>query len=414
MKKPVEPDLPEPELPDIEIPEPDLPEQKKEDPNTPIQNFMDTKQWSTAANYRSALFDFFDFIMKKRIRKKSEKSKKDIDIPFKVYYPVYEKIALKYLANQRSHAQDVINYAKHLKEAGINPKTSHGRLAAVKEFFSKYHISINEEARKSIKGNKPKMRVSTHFNYIDKKILGEILHHGDARFKAFVLTAASSGARLGEVLNLSWSDIETPNRKVYPDKPTSVRIRDSKTGTARTVYITRETEAALTEWHKVYDNYREYATKRSMNLKAITKAKRNDDKRVFPFTKTSVYRLWDSALNCAGYLKRDTETNRTRMNIHRLRNFYSVQVSGAAGLDVANVFLGHSDRYGGAYSGRSDESWEAEYLKAEPALTIAVQEDPEQKKEVAALKAELAEMVRLNRERDVTLAKLLLLAEKDL
>ena len=389
MKHLQEPELPEQEIP--ELPEQEIPEQIKENPDTPILNFMNTKQKTTADSYRSGLFDFFDFIMKKKIRKRIE-GKKEIDVDFKIYFSQYEKIALKYITSDRNHAQDLIGYAKHLTVEGKNPKTAHGRIAGIKEFYAKYRLTLNEEEQKNLRKSQPKMRVSTDFTYIDKKILGEVLHHGDARFRAFILTAASSGARLGEVLNLNWSDIEVPDRRAYPDKPASIRIRVSKTGAARTVYFTRECEAALAEWRKVYAGYRSYATKRSLNLRDANKEKQNGDERVFPFTKTSVYRLWDRALESAGYLKRDIETNRNRMNIHRLRNFFSVQVSSAAGESVAEVLLGHVDRYGGAYKGRSDENWEKEYLKAEPSLTISVIEDPVQKVEVAALKITNAAM----------------------
>lgn len=82
------------------------------------------------------------------------------------------------------------------------------------------------------------------------------------------------------------------------------------------------------------------------------------------------------------------------MNIHRLRNFFSVQVASAVGQQVSEILLGHSDRYGGAYTGRSAESMEEAYTKAEPVLTIGTTSAAMEinTKEIDALKSQLAMM----------------------
>jgi integrase len=336
--------------------------QPQEVPPTPLGDFISKYRRSTGYIYRAGLLDFFDYINGKRIRGR-QATPDDLE--------KYEIIAVSYLGNKaRKFPDDVINYAKHLTDSGIVPKTAHTRIVAVKEFFLRNGIELPKLAEKDIRRLQPKGGRRTDFEYIDRKTLSDILHHFDARGKAFTLVLASSGMRLGEALALNWSDLKCPDRKEYPDKPASVFVRDSKTGHSRTTFITRECEQALKEWKKVYPEYRDFATKRSLNLKNSDKTKRNGDDRVFPFTNTSVYAMWDQALQSAGYHNEDVQTKRLRMNIHRLRNFFSVQVASAAGQQVSEVLLGHSDKYGGAYTGRSGEQLEKDYLKAEPALTI--------------------------------------------
>ena len=356
------------------------------DPRPPIAEFINTYRHSTGYVYRSGLLEFFDFINGKRMR--GYKSTDD-DLP------KYEAFALNYLKDKkRDFSGDVVAYTKKQDKDGVVPKTAHIRIVAVKEFLSRNNIEIDSRSLKDIRRLKPKGGKRTNFEYIDKKVLGEILHHVDARGKAFILVLATSGMRLGEALDLNWSDIKTPDRTKYPDKPASVYVRNSKTGLSRTTFITRECEAALDEWKKVYSDYRDFATKRSENLKTPSREKKRRDDTVFPFTRTSVYAMWDSALKKAGYFNKDAGTQRLQMNLHRLRNFFSVQVASAVGSQVSELLLGHSDQYGGAYTGRSPEQLESEYLKSEYMLTIGATSSAIEStsREVAELKRQLEEM----------------------
>jgi integrase len=330
--------------------------------NPPIAEFINRYRRSTGYIYRCGVLDFLDFIAGKRQRGFNATSEDMKN---------YERLASDYLSDKkRDYSGDILSYVKRMEESGSAPKTAHTRIVAVKEFLSLHGIELDKRTLKDVQRLKPKGGRRTDFEFVDKKNLHEILHHGDARFRSFVLVLSSSGMRLGEALNLNWSDLKVPDRLKYPDKPASMFIRTSKTGHSRTVFITRECEMALQEWQKVYSEYRDFATKRSENLKNSNLTKKNGDNRIFPFTRTSVYAMWDTALQKAGYFNKDDQTRRVKMNLHRLRNFFSVQVASAAGTQVSELLLGHSDKYGNAYTGRSMQDLEAEYLKAEPVLTI--------------------------------------------
>lgn len=279
----------------------------------------------------------------------------------------YEQFAREYLAGKRDKARDFFLFVKSMDEKKVAPKTAHTRYIAVREWVKFHDIVIPEKVRDDAKRLKPKGGRRTNFEYFDRKTIGEILAHGDARFRAFVLVLASSGIRLGESLNLKWRDLAIPDRVKYPDRPASLFIAESKTGNSRKVYISREAEAALDEWRKVIPKYREVAEKKARNL---GKESKHDADAIFPISQTVVYELWDGALRDAGLMQKDERTNRTRLNIHRLRNFFSVQVA-SVNKDVAEMLMGHSDQYGGAYTGRPEREMEAIYRTCEPLLTIS-------------------------------------------
>jgi integrase len=366
------------------MPKKALKPQPLEVPPSLLRDFMDKYSRGTSYVYRSGLLDFFDFINGTRIRGR-EATKGDMI--------KYEELAAGFIREKRNHAADLVRYTKHLREIGVPPKTAHVRIVAVKEFLSRNGFELDKIAEKDVRRLQPKGGKRTDFEYIDRKILAEILHHVDSRGKALILVLASSGMRIGEALNLNWLDVKCPDRKDYPNKPASAFIRDSKTGHSRTVFISREAEAALREWKKEYNAYLDWATKQSHNL-GPTKVKHDNGNKVFPFGITSTHALWDNALEASGYLNHDDQTKRVKMNIHRLRNFFSVQVASVAGQQVSEVLLGHTDRYGGAYSGQSLAGLEEAYLKAEPVLTIGAtsMEIEKHTTEIAALKRENEEL----------------------
>jgi integrase len=331
--------------------------QQNADP--PIGLFLERYRKSTSYIYRCGILEFLDFINDKRMRGFNCTTDE---------FQQYEQFARNYLSGKRDKARDFFLFVKSMDEKKTAPKTAHTRYVAVREWFKFHDIVIPDKIRDDAKRLKPKGGKRTDFEFFDRKMIGEILAHGDVRFRAFVLVLSSSGIRLGEALNLKWSNLTVPDRLKYPEKPASLFIEDSKTGFSRKTFISREAEDALDEWRKVIPQYREKAEKKALNLGKISN---HHTDSIFPVSLTVIYEIWDNTLSDAGLMKKDDRTGRTRLNIHRLRNFFSVQVASAVGSQVSELLLGHTDRYGGAYTGRSEEQLEMEYRKAEPALTIA-------------------------------------------
>lgn len=356
-----------------------------EQPPDPVESFLERYRRGTRVAYQAGLLAFIDFVMgtpNQRIktgrdgRKYIRASKADM--------VTYSKAAGEYLQSARDKGHDYFLFIKYLDEKKQPPKTAHVWYIAVKAWLEHHDIVVSDKELKSARRFKPKGGKRTNFEYFDKATIREILAHGTPWFRAFVLVSASSGCRLGEVLALRWSDLSIPDRTKYPDKPASMFIRETKTGHSRTVYISREAELALSEWKKVIPSFRESADKKAERLKNPSKHLSDS---MFPIGMSTIYEKWDEVLSNAGLMKKDEVTRRTRLNIHRLRNFFSVQVS-AIDQPLAELLLGHTDMYGNAYSGRSEQEREEGYRKAEPRLTISEIVLPS--KELAEVQAQLA------------------------
>lgn len=325
----------------------------------PISDFLERYRKGTGYTYRSGILHFLDFIAGERMRAGNSSGDS---------FKRYEQFAAEYLKGDRDKPRDFFRFVKNMDEQKVPPKTADSRYVSVVEWLKFHDVVIPEKIMKDARRMKPKGGRRTNFDYFDKDAIRQILTHGDVRFRALVLVLASSGIRIGEALALRWDNLNVPDRAKYPDKPASLYVEVSKTGNSRLVFISREAEQALEEWRKVLPAYRERAMIKSSNFK---KKWQHSSDAIFPISDTHVYEIWDKALQDAGRMNKDQRTGRTRLNIHRLRNFFSVQVASAVGQQVSEYLLGHVDGYGNAYNGRNESDWEKEYRKAEPSLTIS-------------------------------------------
>jgi len=184
----------------------------------------------------------------------------------------------------------------------------------------------------------------------------------DIRLKALVLCLVSSGARINELLSLTIGDLH------IDDSPPYAYIRYADTDTNRRVYFTQEAVSALKQWFSVRGEYL-----KESNECITPQFRRNpaSESHVFPFTASSLYRQYDKALLKAGLFRKDDRTKRNVLNIHRLRAFFRVTVSGVVGSDTAELLLGHVDPYGNAYRNLPDQQLGELYLKCEESLTIS-------------------------------------------
>lgn len=362
----------------------------------PIQMFLERYGKGTLYTYRAGLLRFFDFIAGKQMRGRTTKAGKMWLQSTAADMLEYEKFAAEYLAGERDKPRDFFLFVKNMNERKVPPKTAHTHYVAVRSWMEYNDIVIPEKVRADAKRNKPKGGRRTNFEYFDKPAIQAILAHGDVRFRAFILVMASSGIRLGEAMRLRWCNLTIPDRMKYPEKPAALFIEVTKTGDSRTVYISREAEQALDEWKKVLPQYRETALNKVGNLKGKGRMPKYADDAMFPIGLSTVYETWDKVLTDAGLMSKDTRTRRTRLNIHRLRNFFSVQVTSSAGGTVAEYLLGHSDPYDHAYDGRSPEDWQKAYRKAEPLLTVS---------DIVLPSAELSELQKKNAEYEVRIKR---------
>lgn len=220
-------------------------------------------------------------------------------------------------------------------------------------------------------------------------VLRKILSHGDLKFRALVLTLASSGMRIGEALQIKLDDVDLSKT------PAEIIVRGeyTKSGDTRTLFISREAKEVLKEWIKIRDRYLQSAKNRNKGLveKGEAKEKSTDDNRLFPFSDRNVREMRERALKKAGLWNKDNSTGRSQIRIHALRKFFRSQLALAVPVDIVETLLGHEGYLTEAYRRYTKKQMAEYYLKGEHLLTITQNQPIEEiKKEV---KAEFAEIV---------------------
>jgi integrase len=354
----------------------------------PIERFLSMcRTKGTGYAYRTGILRFLDYIYGRQIVG-AHATKEE--------YATYEKLAEKYLKEKRDNAADFLGFLREMNESGIPPRTINIKQCGVRQWLIENDIEFSEKDKVRFRRMKPKGGRRTNIKYADVQTIRDILGQSDVRLKALILVLASSGMRIGEALNLRWSQVRIPDRtkEAYREKLTEFFIEDSKNQTSRRVWITREAEEALLAWKIATPAYLSAVVVKSTNLGVI---RRHEQDFVFPYGPTAVYAMWDAACKAAGHYTKDEKTRRNQLNVHRLRGFFKTQTMSVIPAEIAELIMGHSDAYGNAYNGLPDGKLEQEYRKCENALVIATPHGvayqmEKQAEEVNALKNQVREL----------------------
>jgi len=301
-----------------------------------------------------------------------------------------EKLADRYLSEkeERDHKADVEAFFITIKDAP--PLTSRVNLTSVKMFMLQNGIDLQDQFWKSLKKKIKGSRSLTMDRPPTVPELKKIINELPTRGKAFYLLLASSGMRIGEVLQLQPNDLELDK------SPARVNLRGeyTKTGNSRLTFMSSEARESLVEWLKQRDTYMKTAISRS---RAYTKDP--SDTRVFPWTPTVSYSLFDSALKKAGLCDKDTSTNREKIHPHTFRKFFRTHLGGVIPPDVVEALMGHEEGLTEVYRRYSTEDLEEFYKKGEHSLMVF-----SNGQDIAKLKGEVEEKSKTLNEGMATLA----------
>lgn len=210
-----------------------------------------------------------------------------------------------------------------------------------------------------------------------KEMLKQILVHSNIKGRAMVLFLVSSGARIGETLQLKKQDLD-----LDADPPRAhIRAEYTKGGVgARTVYFSYEARDTIKEWFKVKDT-----------MKKTTGESFSGDK-VFPWNSHTARFMFYLACDKAGIDSRDTTTNRRKIHLHSLRKFFRTKIR-LEDLDITNALMGHAEYLDDSYLRLDEEGEIAQaYLKAMSNVSIYQIEELEVSKAVEPLQKELSEL----------------------
>src|SRR6266571_7097964 len=196
-----------------------------------------------------------------------------------------DKAATEYFGsragNVEAYKRDVEKFFTSMKERP--PKTIQARLSHVKQFLLRNHIDFGQlywkDLQRKIRGSRAVTVDEVPSSEDLRKILSQLPVHG----RALVLTAASSGARIGELLKIHVDDV---NLKTDPIRLT-IRAEAAKGGGQRICFASREAREAIQQWLLVRDNWLDAASRKS-----TFEQKNATDKRLFPLTAPTAHEMY--------------------------------------------------------------------------------------------------------------------------
>jgi integrase len=263
---------------------------------------------------------------------------------------------------------------------GRPSKTVHTYTAAVKMFMQDHDAKVPEEDWRKIRrrGFLPKRaKAETHDRKPTRAEIKKILNYADIKCRASVLFQVSSGARIGETLQLKEEDF-----KLDADPPeATIRSEYTKGGVGgRIVYFSYEARDAIRDWLKIKDE-----TNRRNGQGTYKSA------LVFPWDESTARFMWNMAIKKAGLDKRDNSTNRHVLHLHSLRKFFRSNIG--LDVDITHALMGHTPYLDDAYLRLEQEGEIAKaYKEAMANVSIYNVEDQQLKQQTSALEAENIEL----------------------
>ena len=297
-----------------------------------IQEFLELySSKNTKTVYRAGIIKFLELIYNKK-----RKNAKVTDEEMKEF----ERLADQYFSESRNYGEDLIRFASFLSKENIPPKTASAYIVGIKKWLEwNNKVKLPVDVIEEVERKKPKGGAWTRDKPLKKEYLKLILENSDIRGKSLFLLMAHTGLRLGEALSLELDDLElneNPPRII-------LRGKDVKTGEMREVFVTKEALQILKEWLDIRDHFLRRNYKKLERLIEAGKAKMNlQDKRVFPFSKSTAEKLWRQAIEKAGLVEIDKSTKRKTLTPHSLRKYFRTRlVHAKLPEEFINPLMGH-------------------------------------------------------------------------
>ena len=336
-----------------------------------IEGFLDQyAKPATRSSYRGGVYAFLSFLYGfERQGKRISDDEKN----------VAEALADKYFLEGRNHAQDLVAFNNHC-EGKFAPTTASYYQTAVREFLVFNDVNITEKERRVLKKKIRRGGPISQEAAMNKETIRQLLNVCDLKMKTLILFIISSGARLGEVLDLNISDVKIREGSGV------VSIRNSKNKFTRTTFINGESVEVLKQWLVQRDDYLKYIISKSRGrFRVKTPAQ---DHRLFPINKNSAEKNIKTALKKAGLMEKDRETGRTTIHFHGFRKYFVTQMSYSGVPDkYLEFFVGHINELDRAYNRPSIDQLFEQYQKGEPHLRIY----DESAEEIAETKSQIKE-----------------------
>lgn len=276
----------------------------------------------------------------------------------------------EYFNKKRDYREDVNHYWGYIKD--FPPKSRTTALSVIKMFLIEHEIEFPTIFwRKKIRRAKGKGAITQDKIPTPSELKQMLQHCKSIQSKAFFLTLASSGMRVGEAISLTLDDIDLDKTPARINIPANI----TKSGEKRVVFVTNEAKDVLEQYLKVRDE---------ILAIAITKSgyheKKAEDDRLFPFSYSNAVTMWNNLIRNAKKNERDKETkggkSRYKYHIHCLRKFFRSRMGNknGIGVDMTEFLMGHEGYLTREYRNYTEEELGIEYMKGADRLLIFEQQ----------------------------------------
>lgn len=284
----------------------------------------------------------------------------------------------EYVKNSPNVSADVRKFLASLDDRPS--KTVNTYAGALKMFLQDHGIKVPEDDWRKIRrrGFMPKrVKAETRDRKPSKVQLKQILNYADIKCRSMVLFLLSSGARIGETLQLKIEDL---NLDGDPPEAT-IRSEYTKGGVGgRTVYFSYEARDAIRDWLKIKDETSRRAGGGTYK-----------SEKMFPWTDNTARFMWNMACDKAGLGARDSNTSRRVYHLHSLRKFFRTKIG--LDVDVTHALMGHAEYLDAAYLRlEQDREIAKVYLEAMPNVSVYEVEDQELREQASVIEQENLEL----------------------
>ena len=261
------------------------------------------------------------------------------------------------------------DFVIYLDQKKIRPNGIHSYLSGLKGFLRHSRIKINSDDFKHLV-KIPKV-IRTREIPLTKEMILRVLHNSSTKLQTSILVCASSGLRIGELVQLKLSDID------FECNPTklSIRAETSKGNMSRETFITSEATCALQDYLKRYFGWKENEPNLHLQSTMIFWRISAVKPGYIPkFSVSSAKQILQNSLRIQiekiAELNVRNENGIRAIHFHALRKFFRTTVGNVCGRDYAEALMGHGF-YMDTYYQLPDEKKKQMYLDAESQLTIS-------------------------------------------
>lgn len=267
----------------------------------------------------------------------------------------------------------VLSYIRKIEKT-YSPGTVNNYVFQFCDYLRKNKISFDVSELDDIRHTLPRNYIITEDEALTVEKIRAIVAHSDTLLSAFILTACSSGARIGELLSLMPDDIEyLADYDLYSFRLTH---KKTKTGKPHRYFISHEAKQAIDDYLQVRH---QYLSSRRIKARKCLKSDTDDlpdlPETLFILSPNSFRLKLENATKKAGLYALDPETNRSRIHPHSFRKFADTTFKEIVGINMGNALIGHDEGLSKSYR-RYDLRQLAEgYRKIEPHITIKAPAD---------------------------------------